>query len=51
MIRLYAPASATFVSSELGISDQDICSAIRWHTTAHPQLSDLGKIIYLADKM
>lgn len=48
---VHAPASATFVSSELGISDQDICSAIRWHTTAHPQLSDLGKIIYLADKI
>ncbi len=48
---VHAPASAVYVSSTLGISDEDICSAIRWHTTAHPQLGDLGKIIYLADKI
>lgn len=32
-----------------GIEDEDILGAIRWHTTGKENMSDLEKIIYLAD--
>ena len=36
---------------EYGISDEVILDAIRYHTTAKPNFSALGKLIYLADKL
>lgn len=40
---------ADFVSRELGITDEEILSAIRLHTTGAAQMSLLDKIIYVAD--
>lgn len=40
---------ADFVSRELGITDGEILSAIRLHTTGAAQMSLLDKIIYVAD--
>lgn len=34
---------------EFGINDKEILSAIRYHTTGKPNMSDLESIIYLAD--
>ena len=34
---------------EYGVEDTDILSAIRWHTTGRAGMSDLEKIIYIAD--
>lgn len=34
---------------EYGITDPEILSAIRWHTTGRPGMSLLEKIIYIAD--
>lgn len=34
---------------EFGIEDEDILSAIRYHTTAKPGMNILEKIIYVAD--
>jgi conserved hypothetical protein TIGR00488 len=34
---------------EYGITDAEILSAIRWHTTGRPGMSVLEKIIYIAD--
>ncbi len=34
---------------EYGIEDEDILNAIRYHTTGRAEMSDLEKIIYLAD--
>jgi len=48
---VHAPACAYYVKSDLGIDDQGILDAICYHTTSHPQIDDLGKIIYLADKI
>jgi len=31
------------------VADEDVLSAIRWHTTGHADMSALEKIIYLAD--
>ncbi|WNS81894.1 bis(5'-nucleosyl)-tetraphosphatase (symmetrical) YqeK [Domibacillus sp. DTU_2020_1001157_1_SI_ALB_TIR_016] len=45
----HAPAGAVLVRREAGIEDEDILSAIRWHTTGKPGMTLLEKIIYLAD--
>ena len=46
---LHGKISAVIVSRELGITDEDILCAIRWHTTGRAGMSLLEKIIYLAD--
>ena len=42
-------AAAYYVRSELGITDSDICNAIRYHTVAHAAMTRLEKIVYLGD--
>jgi len=46
---LHAKAGALIARSRYSITNSDILDAIRWHTTAKPNMSDLGKIIYIAD--
>lgn len=36
-------------SEKLGITDKEILSAIRWHTTGKKNMSTIDKIIYIAD--
>lgn len=45
----HAISGAAYVHNILGISDEDIISAIRYHTTAKRDMSLLQRIIYLAD--
>ena len=47
----HAPASAYIARTEFGIVDEEILSAIRWHTLGRVGMSDFEKIIYLADKI
>ena len=42
-------AAAYYVRHELGIEDDDICNAIRYHTVAHAAMTKLEKIVYLGD--
>ena len=42
-------AAAILAETQWGITDPDILSAIRCHTTGKPGMSKLDKIIYLAD--
>lgn len=46
---LHAPLGAIIAAKEFGIKDKDILSAIKNHTTGKADMSDLDKIIYLAD--
>lgn len=46
---IHGKIGAAIISSELGIKDEDILNAIKWHTTGHKNMSLLEKIIYLAD--
>jgi len=46
---LHGRLGAAMVRDELGIADEDILNAIRWHTTGRAGMSLLEKIIYLAD--
>ncbi len=45
----HAPAGAAYIRDELGISDEDMISAIKYHTTAKANMTLLEKIIYIAD--
>lgn len=45
----HAPAGAQLARREYGITDEEVLSAIRWHTTGRPGMTDLEKIIYVAD--
>lgn len=45
----HAPVGAMLVRSDLGIQDQGVLDAISKHTTGHPDMTMLDKIIFLAD--
>ena len=42
-------AAAILAETQWGITDPEILSAIRCHTTGKPDMSKLDKILYLAD--
>ena len=43
--------SIFFIETEFGAEDEEILSAIRWHTLGKLNMSDFEKIIFLADKI
>ncbi|MBR6704260.1 MAG: nicotinate (nicotinamide) nucleotide adenylyltransferase [Lachnospiraceae bacterium] len=45
----HAPAGAQIAKRLFGVTDEDVLSAIRWHTTGRPGMTELEKIIYVAD--
>lgn len=45
----HAPAGMLFARDELGIGDEDVLNAIRYHTTGRRDMSPLEKTVYLAD--
>jgi len=47
----HAPAGAILAKNELGICDEEILSATRWHTLGKIEMSDFEKIIFIADKI
>ena len=48
-VTLHAIAGEVFLRKELGVTDNEILSAVRWHTTGKEDMSLLEKIIYVAD--
>lgn len=46
---LHAPAGAALARSQYHVTDQSILSAIRWHTTGRRNMTQLEKVVYLAD--
>ncbi|MBQ9156381.1 MAG: bis(5'-nucleosyl)-tetraphosphatase (symmetrical) YqeK [Eubacterium sp.] len=48
---LHAPVGACIAREHYGIEDEEILSAIRWHTTGRPHMSLLEKILFVADYM
>ncbi|MCR5675628.1 MAG: bis(5'-nucleosyl)-tetraphosphatase (symmetrical) YqeK [Lachnospiraceae bacterium] len=46
---LHAKAGAWLAEHKYGITDPEILSAIRWHTTGRPGMTALEKIVFLAD--
>ena len=50
-IILHGPLAALHAERELGVDDPDLLETIRYHTTAHPDLSEEGLAVFLADKI
>ena len=48
---LHAKLGAYYAASIYGIDDEEICSAIRFHTTGRPGMTRLEEIIFIADYM
>lgn len=46
---LHAKLGAAIAKDKFKIRDHEVLSAITWHTTGCPNMSDLDKIIYIAD--
>lgn len=45
----HAHSGAVFIRHVLGVQDEDILAAVRYHTTARAGMSLLEKVLYLAD--
>lgn len=48
---LHGRAAAVLIQRRFGVKDPDVISAIANHTFAAPKISDLGKILFAADKI
>lgn len=46
---LHAKLGALLAKKKYDIEDEEILSAIRWHTTGRPNMTLLDKIVYVAD--
>lgn len=46
---VHAFLGALVVQKDFGIEDKEIINAIKYHTTGRPNMSDLEKIVYVAD--
>ena len=47
----HAPIGAYIAKKEFGVQDEEILSAIRWHTVGKLNMTIFEKIIFLADKI
>lgn len=45
----HAEIGAELLRQIVGITDNDIIEAVRWHTTGRPNMTPLEKVVYLAD--
>ena len=50
-ILLHGPVGAEVLRREDGLADPSLYRAVCWHTTAHPDMDTLGKLVFLADKL
>ena len=48
-VTLHAIAGEIYLRKELGVTDEEVLSAVRWHTTGKEDMSLFEKIIYVAD--
>ena len=46
---LHGKAGAVILRERFGITDREFLEAVRFHTTGMPGMSDLAKIVYIAD--
>ena len=48
---LHGPIAAAALAEKLGVRDEDVLNAVRYHTTLRAGASRLEKIVFLADKI
>ncbi len=50
-VLLHGPVGAEILHREDGLADDMLYLAVYWHSTGHPSLDPLGKLVFLADKL
>ena len=50
-VLLHGPVGAEILRREDGLADDVLYRAVCWHSTGHPSLDALGKLVFLADKL
>ena len=50
-VTLHGPVGAELLRQEDGLDDEEILAAVRWHTTGHSELTPLGLLVFIADKL
>ena len=50
-VLLHGPVGAEILHREDGLDDDVLYLAVYWHSTGHPSLDPLGKLVFLADKL
>ncbi|PKB84249.1 MAG: hypothetical protein BZY88_00535 [SAR202 cluster bacterium Io17-Chloro-G9] len=50
-VLLHGPVGAEILHREDGLTDDVLYLAVYWHSTGHPSLDTLGKLVFLADKL
>lgn len=50
-ILLHGPLAVAVLQERFGIDDEDVLGAVAFHTTAHPGMTRLQKLIFIADKI
>lgn len=48
-VTLHAIAGEVYLRKNLGVTDEEVLSAVRWHTTGKEDMSLFEKVIYVAD--
>lgn len=47
----HGPVGALIANKEFGVADEDVLQAIRYHTTGRAGMSNLEKVLYVADML
>jgi len=48
-VLLHGRAAALLLQTSWGENRQAVLNAVRWHTQGHPDMGNLGKVLYIAD--
>ncbi len=48
-VLLHGRAAAVLMQSMWNVERETVLDAVRWHTQGHPEMGELGKVIYIAD--
>ena len=50
-VLLHGPVGAAWLRAEGSVTDAEALEGVHWHTTAHADLSPVGRVVFLADKL
>ena len=50
-VLLHGPLAAHWLEADFNCHDEEVINSVRYHTTGHPGMTDIEKIVFLADKV
>lgn len=50
-VLLHGAVGAMWLYEDDELKDAELLAAVRWHTTAHPDMTPLGRVVFIADKL